>query len=330
MALVDTNPATGLDGSDGSGNSDPIAAALAADFESGVVPHVSVVLPCYNEEAHVLLEIQRICAALDATDYPYEVLAIDDASTDGTLEVLRKAEIEYASVKVVAFKRNGGAGTVRRIGSKMARGDIVVWTDADMSYPNERIPELVEMLDFDAGIDQVVGARKAERGSHRLLRIPAKWVIRKIAEKLTNQKIPDLNSGLRAMRREVALPYLRLLPPGFSCVTTITLAFMSNQKNVVYIPIDYAKRAGKSKFRFVTDAYRYILQVLRMVMYFNPLKVLMPLALWLIGIGVVKAVFDLVVHPFRFAQNTALLILSGLIIASMALLADLIVRSRPE
>ncbi|WP_228555296.1 glycosyltransferase family 2 protein [Catenulispora pinisilvae] len=336
MALVDTDPTAGLDGSDGSigsngsNGSDPIAAAMDADSADGVVPHVSVVLPCYNEEAHVLLEIQRICAALDATDYPYEVLAIDDASTDGTLEVLRKAEIEYASVKVVAFKRNGGAGTVRRIGSKMARGDIVVWTDADMSYPNERIPELVEMLDFDAGIDQVVGARKAEMGSHRLLRIPAKWVIRKIAEKLTNQKIPDLNSGLRAMRREVALPYLRLLPPGFSCVTTITLAFMSNQKNVVYIPIDYAKRAGKSKFRFVTDAYRYILQVLRMVMYFNPLKVLMPPALWLIGIGVVKAVFDLVVHPFRFAQNTALLILSGLIIASMALLADLIVRSRPE
>jgi glycosyltransferase involved in cell wall biosynthesis len=297
---------------------------------SSDTPHVSVVLPCFNEEAHVLLEIQRICAALDAADYAYEVLAIDDASTDGTLEVLRKAEIEYPSVRVVAFNRNGGAGTVRRIGSKMARGDIVVWTDADMSYPNERIPELVEMLDFDADIDQVVGARRAEMGSHRLLRIPAKWVIRKIAEKLTNQRIPDLNSGLRAMRREVALPYLRLLPPGFSCVTTITLAFMSNQHPVVYVPIDYAKRAGKSKFRFVTDAYRYILQVLRMVMYFNPLKVLMPPALWLVGFGVVKAVFDLVVHPFRFAQNTALLLLSGLIIASMALLADLIVRSRPE
>ena len=136
-----------------------------------------------------------------------------------------------------------------------------------------------------------------ENGSHRLLRIPAKWVIRKIAEKLTNQKIPDLNSGLRAMRREVALPYLRLLPPGFSCVTTITLAFMSNQKNVAYVPIDYAKRAGKSKFKFVTDAYRYILQVLRMVMYFNPLKVLMPPAIWLVAFGVGKAVFDLAVPP---------------------------------
>jgi hypothetical protein len=199
-----------------------------------------------------------------------------------------------------------------------------------MTYPNERIPELVALLDADPSVDQVVGARKTENGSHRLLRIPAKWVIRKVAETLTNQRIPDLNSGLRAMRREVALPYLRLLPPGFSCVTTITLAFLSNQHDVVYVPIDYAKRAGKSKFRFVTDAYRYILQVLRMVMYFNPLKVLMPPALWLVGIGVIKGGYDLVWHPFRFAQNTALIFLSGLIIGSLALLADLIVRSRPE
>jgi polyisoprenyl-phosphate glycosyltransferase len=293
-------------------------------------PHVSIVLPCYNEEAHVLLEIERICAAMDDSGYDYELLAVDDASTDGTLEVLRKAEPHFPSMKVVAFQRNGGAGTVRRIGSKQALGDIVVWTDADMTYPNERIPELVRILDDDPSVDQVVGARTVENGSHRMLRIPAKWVIRKIAETLTNQKIPDLNSGLRAMRREVALPYLRLLPPGFSCVTTITLAFLSNQHGVMYVPIDYAKRAGKSKFRFVTDAYRYILQVLRMVMYFNPLKVLMPPAIWLVAIGLVKAVYDLVLHPFRFAENTTMIILSGLIVGSLALLADLIVRSRPE
>ena len=87
---------------------------------------------------------------------------------------------------------------------------------------------------------------------------------RKIAEKLSNSSIPDLNSGLRAFRRSVSLPYLRLLPAGFSCVTTITLAFLSNQHDIRYVPIDYAKRSGVSKFHFTKDAYRYILQVLRM------------------------------------------------------------------
>jgi len=160
--------------------------------------------------------------------------------------------------------------------------------------------------------------------------VPAKWFIRKLAELLTGAKIPDLNSGLRAFRREVALPYLRLLPSGFSCVTTITVAFLANHHDVYYVPIEYSKRAGRSKFKFITDAYRYILQVLRMVMYFNPLKVLMPVALFLLGLGVAKGVFDLIVHPLLIAINTVLIFVSGLIIASMALLADLIVRSRSD
>jgi len=313
--------------------SHPVAAEARAHTPAprdGEAPHVTIVLPCYNEDAHVLMEVKRICAAMDGAGYSYELLAVDDASTDQTLQVLTAAEEEYPSLKVVSFRRNGGAGTVRRIGTQMARGEIVVWTDADMTYPNERIPELVRMLDADLSIDQVVGARTSEEGTHKLLRVPAKWLIRKIAERLVNQRIPDLNSGLRAMRREIALPYLRLLPPGFSCVTTITLAFLSNQHDVAYVPIDYAKRSGVSKFRFVKDAYRYILQVLRMVMYFNPLKVLMPPALWLIAIGIGKGIYDMATHPVRVAGDTVLIFLSGLIIGSLALLADLIVRSRGE
>jgi hypothetical protein len=122
----------------------------------------------------------------------------------------------------------------------------VVWTDADLTYPNERIPEFAAILDEDPTIDQVVGARTSEEGTLKIFRVPAKWFVRKLAERLTNADIPDLNSGLRAFRRPVALPYLKLLPPGFSCVTTITLAFLSNGHEVRCVPIDYAKRAGRS------------------------------------------------------------------------------------
>jgi glycosyltransferase involved in cell wall biosynthesis len=300
------------------------------DGDDSPAPHVTIVLPCYNEEDHVRMEIERIVAAMNASGYTYELLAVDDKSTDGTLEVLQKAELDFPNLRVLPFRRNSGSGTVRRVGSQMARGDLVVWTDSDMSYPNERIPELIKILDEDPGIDQVVGARTSEEGTYKFLRVPAKWMIRKIAEWLTSTKIPDLNSGLRAFRKDVAQPYLRLLPPGFSCVTTITVAFLSNQHDVLYIPIDYAKRAGKSKFKFVRDAYRYILQVLRMVMYFNPLKAMMPLALTLVGIGVAKGIYDIAAHPVRLATNTILIFLTGLIIGSLALLADLIVRSRAD
>ena len=297
---------------------------------SPVAPYVSIILPCHNEQGHVTTEVARICEAMDASGYDYELVAYDDASTDDTLARLHEAAPRFPHLKIVHFHRNGGSGTVRRIGTQQALGQIVVWTDADMTYPNERIPELVQMLEKEPLLDQVVGARTTEEGTHKFLRVPAKWFIRKLAELLTNSQIPDLNSGLRAFRRQVALPYLRLLPPGFSCVTTITIAFLSNQHDVRYVPIDYSKRAGTSKFKFVRDAYRYILQVLRMVMYFNPLKVLMPVALVLIGLGFAKGVYDLVVHPLHFAADTILIFLTGLIIGTLALLADLIVRSRGD
>jgi polyisoprenyl-phosphate glycosyltransferase len=286
---------------------------------------VSVVLPCYNERDHVELEVKRIRTALTAAGLRHELVCVDDGSTDGTREVLQAID----GIRTILLPRNQGSGTARRIGTQQARGRVVVWTDADLTYPNERIPELVAQL--DETYDQVVGARKTEAGSYRLLRVPAKWAIRRLAAYLTSTDIPDLNSGLRAFKRSVAEPYLRLLPPGFSCVTTITLAFLSNGHPVKYVPVDYFKRAGRSKFHPFRDAYNYLLQVLRMVMYFNPLRVLMPVALALLATTAAKLAYDLVVHHLRVTGSTVLVGLAAFNIIAIALLADLVVhRSGPD
>lgn len=306
------------------------AGRLVSDRADHERVDVTVVLPCFNEQDHVLDELDRIAKALDNSPLTYELLVIDDKSTDGTLAVLQEALPRFPHMRLMPFRRNGGSGTARRIGTAEAAGRIVVWTDADMTYPNERIPEFVQYLHEHTDVDQVVGARTTEQGTHKILRVPAKWAIRRTAEFLAGTKIPDLNSGLRAFRREVSLPYLRLLPPGFSCVTTLTLSFLSNQHPIDYLEIDYGKRAGTSKFHFVRDAYRYILQVLRMVMYFNPLKVLMPLALFLLTAGIVKGATDLFRYDLRITTNATLLFVTGLIIAAVGLLADLIVRSRGD
>jgi polyisoprenyl-phosphate glycosyltransferase len=287
---------------------------------TGNVPDVSVVLPCYNERDHVELEIKRIRAALDAAGMRHEIICVDDGSTDGTREVLQA----IPGIRIILLPRNQGSGTARRIGTQQATGRVVVWTDADMTYPNDRIPELVAQLDDT--YDQVVGARRTEAGTYKLARVPAKWAIRKLASFLTNTDIPDLNSGLRAFKRSVAEPYLRLLPAGFSCVTTITLAFLSNGHPVKYVPIDYFKRAGRSKFHPLKDAYNYIIQVLRMVMYFNPLRVLMPVALTLLAATGAKLIFDLVRHDLHVAGSTVLVGLAAFNIMAIALLADLVVR----
>jgi glycosyltransferase involved in cell wall biosynthesis len=292
----------------------------ASRAATGDPPEVSVVLPCYNERAHVELEVKRIRAALEAAGMRYEVICVDDGSTDGTREVLQS----IPGIRVIRLPRNQGSGTARRIGTQQAKGRVVVWTDADLTYPNERIPELVGELDDT--YDQVVGARRTEAGTYKLFRVPAKWAIRRLACWLTNTPIPDLNSGLRAFKRSVAQPYLRLLPAGFSCVTTITLAFLSNGHSIKYVPIDYVKRSGRSKFHPLKDAYNYLIQVLRMIMYFNPLRVLMPVGLTLMAATTVKLVFDLIVHPFRVTGSTVLVGLAAFNIMAIALLADLVVR----
>ena len=281
---------------------------------------VSVVLPCYNERDHVELEIKRISAALVEAGLSYELICVDDGSTDGTRELLEA----IPGIRAILLPRNQGSGTARRIGTQQARGRVVVWTDADMTYPNERIPELVRELDDT--YDQVVGARRTEAGTYKLFRVPAKWAIRRLACWLTNTPIPDLNSGLRAFKRSVAQPYLRLLPAGFSCVTTITLAFLSNGHPIKYVPIDYVQRSGRSKFHPLKDAYNYLIQVLRMIMYFNPLRVLMPIGLTLLAATAAKLVFDLIVHNLRVTGSTVLVGLAGFNIMAIALLADLVVR----
>lgn len=145
-----------------------------------------------------------------------------------------------------------------------------------------------------------------------------------MASYLIDIPIPDLNSGLRAFKRGVMQRYLYLLPDGFSCVSTMSLAFLANKHPVAYVSIPYFERIGKSKFHPVKDTYRYILTVIRVVTYFNPLQVFMPLSLVLIGFGLVKALLDLLVTA-TIQESDIIAILAGVIVAAVGILADLIV-----
>jgi hypothetical protein len=197
-----------------------------------------------------------------------------------------------------------------------------------MTYPNDEIPQLVAQLD---GYDQVVGARTSEQGTVKVARVPAKWFIRKLASYLVETPIPDLNSGLRAFRASVARQYLHLLPPGFSCVTTLTLAFLANGYSVRYVPIAYAPRAGTSKFHWWRDTKRYMIQVIRMVLSYNPLRVFMPAAVVLAVVGLVKLGIDWGARDFRLSTNTLLILFAAFQLLAIGLLADLVVRlSKPR
>lgn len=281
---------------------------------------VSVVLPIYNEKGHLRAEIDRIHAALTASSYSFEIIVVDDGSNDGS-----QAELaSIPGITLITHRHNQGSGAARRTGTTAARGRIVVWTDVDMTYPNDLIPELVDAMD---GYDHIVGWRQTEEGTHKLLRTPAKWLIRKLASYLSETDIKDLNSGLRAFRRDVAMQYVHELPKGFSCVTTLTMSFLGNGYSIAFFPIQYFPRAGRSKFHWLRDTRRYILQVIRMTLSYNPLKVFLPIGLGLLLAGFVKLGFDWSNRDFRLAANTLLVFFAALQVITVGLLADLVVRA---
>jgi glycosyltransferase involved in cell wall biosynthesis len=286
---------------------------------------VSIVLPVFNEQGHLDEELNRIRKGMDHSSYVYEIIVVDDGSTDGSGDRLREIE----GIRLLQFATNRGSGSARRYGTQAARGRIVVWTDVDMTYPNDTIPELVDELE---GVDQVVGARTSEAGTVKLFRRPAKWLIRKLASYLTGVRIPDLNSGFRAFRRDVALPYLHLLPRGFSCVTTLTMSFLSNGYSVKYVPIEYAERAGESKFHWWKDTKRYLLQVVRLTLMWEPMRVFGPPAAIIGVIGVAKLVYDLVDKDFRVATNTVVILGVAFALGLIGMIADLMVQlnKRPQ
>lgn len=292
--------------------------------ESPTTVDVSIVLPVYNEAGHLRAEIDRISLAMDASHFSYEIVVVDDGSDDGSSEALESIE----GIRLIRLPVNRGSGTARKVGTRESLGDVVVWTDVDMTYPNDRIPELVKELE---GYDQVVGARTSEQGTHKAMRVPAKWTIRKLAAYLANTDIPDLNSGFRAFRRDVAAQFLHLLPTGFSCVTTITMTFLANGYTVKYIPIDYAPRAGESKFHWRKDTTRYLVQVVRLVLSYNPLRAFGPIFGILAAVGFIKLGFDLADKAWRVPTNTLLILFAAFQVLVIGLLADLVVRvTRPR
>lgn len=284
---------------------------------------VSVVIPAYNEEAAISADLDGVKATMDASGYTYEVIVVDDGSRDGTAEIAR----QRPWARLLQHRRNQGGGAARNTGLKAANGDIVVMTDADGTYPVRDIPRLVAHL-IAGDFDMVVGARQREAGTMPLLRTPAKWFIRSLASYLTQTRIPDLNSGLRAFRRQAALSHLRILPNTHSWVSTITIAMLyARPESVDWLDIEYYPRKGRSTFHPVRDTYNYLSLVIRTVMYFNPLRIFLPLTLFLFLVAFIKLVRDFIVYRgFYVPAITLMVVLVAIQVAVLGLLADLIVR----
>lgn len=278
-------------------------------------PAISVVIPAYNEENAIVPTIEKVRSVLGGAGITYEIVVVNDGSKDGTL-----AAAKGTGVQIVDFPHNGGYGRALKAGIAVTHAPLVAIIDADGTYPAEALPEMIEMAAYN---EMVVGDRGAAMKGVPLIRKPAKFILNSLASYLAQHKITDLNSGLRVFQRPYLERFLHLLPNAFSFTTTITLCMLASGFNVSYLPITYGKRVGQSKIK-ARDFLRFMLLVCRLTVYFQPLRVFLPIGLLLFVIGFGKGIYDIFLD--NLSETAVFGMLGGVMIWSLGLIADMIAR----
>ena len=277
---------------------------------------VSIVIPAYNEEGAIEDGVKGVLDIMNKSGMKFELIVVNDGSTDKTAEILENID----GIVFISLTENRGYGASLKTGIRKAKYDVVAITDADGTYPSERIPELVEECRH---YDMVVGARTGDEVHIPTIRKPAKWFLGRVSSYLAGYDIPDLNSGLRVMRKDLVVRFAHLLPPGFSFTTTITLASLCSSSLVKYVPIDYHARIGKSKIK-ASHAFDFLILIIRTIVYFNPLKVFIPLGAVFFFLGLIKFSYD--VYIGNFSETALLGFVTAVMLWGVGLLSDQISR----
>jgi glycosyltransferase involved in cell wall biosynthesis len=243
---------------------------------------VSVVVPVFNEEESIAATLKAIDECLIKTPIPSEIIIVNDGSTDGTSAILHDLQPRFRNLVVIEHEENRGYGASLKTGIGAGRFDRVLIIDADQTYPIQEIPRLIERSD---NFDMVVGSREGAKVHRSFFRRPAKFILTKLAEFLSNRRIPDLNSGFRIFRKEIARNWFHMFPDGFSFTSTLTIIALHKGYRTHYLPINYLKRKGKSKIRPIRDTLNFINLILRTVLYVNPLRIFIPASLFFFAIS---------------------------------------------
>jgi glycosyltransferase involved in cell wall biosynthesis len=282
---------------------------------SNSTPLLTVIIPCYNEKDAVADTVHSVLSILNKT-VDSELIVVDDGSDDGSQDILQDLAKQLPRLKVICHEENRGYGASLKTGIRRAQGELIAITDADGTYPNDRIPDLVDKM-TDA--DMVVGSRTGDQVQYSFIRKIPKFFLRRYCQWITGRKIPDMNSGLRIFRKEVAERFLHVFPNSFSFTTTITMAMLCNDYMVRFEPINYSERIGNSKIKPIRDTLRFIQLILRTGMYFAPLRAFAPVIGLLSLIFFASAAYDIITE-----QNLTDKTLIFLMIATNAVLFSLI------
>jgi glycosyltransferase involved in cell wall biosynthesis len=276
---------------------------------------ISVVIPAYNEEK----AISNVIADLKKIPIVSEIIVIDDGSEDLT----RQKAIE-SGVKVISHRKNIGYGASLKNGIINSTNNIVAFFDGDGQHnPDDLLSLSRHIRDYD----MISGVR--QKGSHSpLWRQPGKILINILANYLAGHKIPDLNCGLRLVKKDLILPYLKLFPEKFSFSTTSMVFFLKDGFKVKFVPIKARKRIGESSLR-VIHGFDTIILVLRMITLFEPLKIFLPTSISIFGLGFLTAVYDFTVNG-RIGAASLFLCITSVLLFFFGLISDQMATIRKE
>lgn len=270
---------------------------------------ISIVLPAKNESG----AIGQTIAKIQQLQLTHEVIVVNDGSVDSTQVVA-----EQAGAIVVTHPYSKGNGAAIKTGARAAKGDVIIFMDADGQHDPNDIPRLIDKI--EQGYDLVVGAR--QKGSQASVgRGVANALYNNLASYMTEQEVEDLTSGFRAVRADKFREFLYLLPNGFSYPTTSTMAFFRAGYSVTYVPIHAAKRIGKSHIQPLKDGIRFFIIIFKIATLFSPLKMFLPIAvlLFLMATGW----YGFTLYEFgRFTNMSALLYTGSIMIFLMGLISE--------
>ena len=265
-------------------------------------------MPAYNEGQTIGGVLSELKDFLQKNLATFEIIVINDGSTDTTADILKQVE----GVTVIQHIVNKGYGASLQDGIRRARFNHVLFFDGDGQFPPTEISKL---LPYASDFEMVVGERNSSASP--IIRRPGKWFLHLLANSLSNRPSPDLNSGLRIIRRDHILPFWHLLPGGFSITTTSTLLFQQSDLSIKYVPVVIRPRAGGKSSVSASQAFRMFLLILRTIILFAPLRVFLPTAFIIFLIGALSFLNDLL--SVHITNTTVLLFMSSLLIFLMRL-----------
>jgi len=276
---------------------------------------LSVIVPIYNEEENVENFLNELGSVFSNVNFNYEILLINDCSTDNTLEKINNSKVKAT---VISHPYNKGNGAAVKTGIRNAKGEFVVMLDGDGQHNPKDILRIYEQL--EKGYDLVVGARDKESQAS-FFRYIANSIYNLVASYVSGFKVEDLTSGLRGAKRKIIKKFLYLFPNGFSYPTTSLLAFLKAGYSVKFIPIKTRKRKGNSKIRIFKDGARFFGIIAKVTVLFSPLKVFLPVSVMLF----IGAVFHFIYRYLmsgKYTLFTGILALASLFVFLMGLISE--------